>query len=126
MSGPAWNWMWQGKCVNVVDGDTIDVILDVGFRSVRTERLRILGVNCPEIHSSDPKIRAAGLAAKQRTQERIDSWQDNRPEPFPLIIYTHKADAFGRYLARVESAIFAEMDLGQTLLVTGYAVPYTR
>jgi micrococcal nuclease len=94
---PDHQWVWRARCINVVDGDTIDVEIDAGFKSVRTERIRLLGVNTPEMKKP---TYAAGQAAKGFTTSWIelssipvDSW--------PLIIQTHKSDAFGRYLADV-------------------------
>lgn len=110
-------WLWQARCIRVIDGDTIDVEIDAGFHSIRTERLRIYGVNCPELHGP---TRDAGLAAKRYTQQ----WLDNVPaSTWPLTIQTFKSDVFGRYLALVW-ATDPGNELGQALLNSGLAVVF--
>jgi micrococcal nuclease len=118
-------WLYPARCINVVDGDTIDVELDVGFRSIRTERLRLLGVNCPETKGA---TREAGLRAKAATMEWLNDVQFAPVRhPFPLIVETYKSDVFGRYLARVWYATDAgdpDRDLSAFLINTENAVPY--
>jgi micrococcal nuclease len=117
-------YAFRARCTNVVDGDTIDVVLDVGFHCTRTERLRLLGVNAPELHSRDPEVRKAGYAAKDFTMTLIDQWQFGTDEQWPLLVETVKTDAFGRYLAKVESAIIHSDTLSNELLRAGHAVEF--
>ena len=61
--------MYEYKCkiVKVVDGDTVDVDLDLGFGVwLRDERVRIMGIDTPESRTSDPVEKIFGLAAKHR------------------------------------------------------------
>ena len=119
-------WLFPAKCVNVVDGDTIDVVLDVGFHATRTERLRLLGVNAPEMHGPSHD---AGVAAKTFTTQTIVGWQTPAVVglDWPLMVQTHKTDVFGRYLARVwpVSAVDETApDLSALLLASGNAVVF--
>ena len=120
-------WLFPAKCVNVVDGDTIDVVLDVGFHATRTERLRLLGVNAPELHGPTHE---AGQAAKDFTSKQIATWQAafaGVQVDWPLMVATRKTDVFGRYLARVwpASAVSADdPDLSALLLASGNAVVF--
>lgn len=86
-------WTYRARCSRVVDGDTIDVIIDQGFRQWRTERLRLLGVDTPEMRGAE---RPAGIAAKEYVEEWVKGFGD-----WPLKIRTEKSDSFGRYLATV-------------------------
>ena len=59
--------MYEYNCKirRVVDGDTIDVDIDLGFGHwIHGERIRLFGVDCPECRSRDKTEKAAGLAAK--------------------------------------------------------------
>ena len=49
--------MYEYKCelIKVVDGDTIDVLIDVGFSTFRKERVRLYGINAPESRTRDLK-----------------------------------------------------------------------
>ena len=61
--------MYEYKCkiIKVVDGDTVDVDLDLGFGVwLRDERVRIMGIDTPESRTSDPIEKIFGNAAKQR------------------------------------------------------------
>lgn len=103
------------KCtvLKVVDGDTLDVEIDVGFHMKAVHRIRLLGINTPET-KTDTKV--AGLAAK----DFVISWLAENPGPY--YIRTERSDVFGRWLAK-----FMAMDgrcLNDILLETGHAVPY--
>ena len=55
------------RLVRVVDGDTVDVDLDLGFGVwLRNERVRIIGIDTPESRTSDKMEKIFGLAAKER------------------------------------------------------------
>ena len=51
---------------NVVDGDTVDARIDIGFKIVYEERIRLLGLDTPESRTSNKKEKVLGLAAKYR------------------------------------------------------------
>ena len=119
-------YTYPARCTNVIDGDTIDVTLDLGLHLTSTQRVRLLGVNCPELHAADPEVRTAAINALDYTRTTIDEWQDNTTLKFPLLVTTTKTDAFGRWLADVESAMFHTDTLSNELLTAGHAVPYTR
>lgn len=106
---------YKANLKRVIDGDTIEVTLDVGFHSYRVERLRLLGIDCPEM-TGDTK--QAGEAAKAYTQGWLDLHRDSQ---YPLIVTTHKTDDFGRYLAVVSCGLDT---LNNDLLSSGHAVTF--
>mgnify|MGYP003651394414 CR=1 FL=1 len=55
----------------IVDGDTVDARIDMGFKIVYEERIRLLGLDTPESFTSNKKEKALGLAAKYRIKELI-------------------------------------------------------
>jgi micrococcal nuclease len=116
------DWAFPAFCTKVIDGDTIDVIMDVGFHCTRTERLRLLGVNCPEVHGPSA---VDGMRAKQFTQATLSEWMVTGVK-WPLVVQTFKADVFGRYLARVWPAdtLNGSPDLSSLLLASNNAVPF--
>ena len=60
------------KVLKVVDGDTVDVDIDLGFGIVLTdERVRIMGIDTPESRTSDKVEKVFGLAAKERLKELL-------------------------------------------------------
>ena len=88
-----WAYTFRGKCVNVVDGDTVDCLIDVGFGMYTKQRLRLHGVNTPEKRSKDPlEKELAKIAENYVAQMILDK---------DVMVQTYKDDSFGRYLARV-------------------------
>ena len=62
--------MYEYKCkiIKIVDGDTVDIDLDLGFGVwLRDERVRIMGIDTPESRTSDKIEKVFGLAAKPKT-----------------------------------------------------------
>jgi len=57
----------------IVDGDTVDARIDIGFKIVYEERIRLLGLDTPESFTSNKKEKVLGLAAKYRIKELIAS-----------------------------------------------------
>lgn len=111
-------WAYRARVERVIDGDTIDLTIDAGFRSTREERVRLLGVNTPEVRGA---TRQAGVAARTFVEDWLSRVADG--DEWPLIVQTHKGDAFGRYLGR----IWRRHDgacLNDTLLMAGHAVPF--
>jgi micrococcal nuclease len=94
---PAHAWVHNAHVVRVIDGDTIDVELEGGFHNVQTERLRLWGINAPEVRGPE---RPAGLAATAYAYDwlamRAVAWRLDR---WPFRVLTIKGqDSFGRYL----------------------------
>lgn len=60
------------KIVKVIDGDTVDVDIELGFGIVmQNERIRIMGIDTPESRTSDPVEKLFGIASKQRLKELL-------------------------------------------------------
>lgn len=113
-------WEYRARIIRVVDGDTVDAVIDVGFQHTATVRLRLLGVDTPELHASDPLLRFAALRAKAFTQ----TWVDALPATdWPVTVTTSKDDAFGRWLATVSGPVG---ELNAALLASGNAVVWHR
>ena len=63
---------YRAKVVKVVDGDTVDVDIDLGFGVwLKDERVRIMGIDTPESRTSDKTEKVFGLAAKARLKELL-------------------------------------------------------
>ena len=103
------------ELVKVVDGDTIDVIIDLGFSVLSKQRLRFKGIDTPETLSKDEQERLLGNDAK----EYVSIWLTNQNK---LIVKTYKDDKYGRLLAE----IFGDggVCLNTLLVESGYAWAY--
>lgn len=57
-------YIYKAKIINVVDGDTVDATIDVGFKMTTVQRLRLLGINTPEKNSKDIFEKSRAIIAK--------------------------------------------------------------
>ena len=112
--------LYHYRCTveRVVDGDTIDLVLDLGFKVSIRERVRLYGINTPETRTRDKVEKAAGLKAKAF----VIGWLDHAGD---LIVITRKdkRGKFGRVLAEIIEAD-GGLTLNQELVARGLAVPY--
>jgi micrococcal nuclease len=79
---------------NVVDGDTIDVVIDLGFDISFTSRVRLAGIDTPESRTKDKAEKALGLESKKYLADRIKAAKN-------IVIRTEKinsSEKFGRIL----------------------------
>lgn len=79
------------KVERVIDGDTVDVVLDLGFNVSLKQRFRILGINTPELKDKDPFERARAIEAKKFAEDWFGSEGELRVE-------SYKDDKYGRML----------------------------
>ncbi len=103
-------YRYDARCVRVVDGDTMDLDVDLGFYVTHRIRVRLLGIDTPELRSSDPserdRARDASLVAANwlaRGELISDGRGGWRPLDVsrPLVVETEKTGKFGRWLARI-------------------------
>lgn len=82
------------KIIRIVDGDTLDVEIDLGFSIKIKQRLRLSGVNTNELHATDASLRESANRAKLFMEDALIG-KDN------VSIFTTKPEKYGRYLAEV-------------------------
>ena len=112
---------YHAKVINVVDGDTIVVDIDLGFNVVLSNQsVRLLGVDTPESRTSDKIEKVFGLASKDYVKEFIENCKKQ------VILRTHKSDdseKFGRLLGEIINPDSKEV-LNNSLVEEGFAVKY--
>ena len=89
---------YKAKCIKVVDGDTLDLEVDLGFNVTITERFRLARVNTPEVRGKD---REEGLKAKAFVLDRMyPEWYAGGS--VDLYVTTHKNKGkYGRWIAEI-------------------------
>ena len=104
---------FPAELVRVVDGDTFDLDVDLGFNMRTKQRFRLRGVNCPESRGIE---KPAGLLCAEYVEFLLGDFDE-------LTIRTFKADSFGRWLCDIEMNEKGEL-LSECLCELGYALPW--
>jgi len=112
---------YRCKLVKVVDGDTVDIDIDLGFGVwLNDQRVRLYGVDTPESRTKDPEEKKYGKAAKQFVINFLDD--EN------LILKTKVYDAkgkFGRILGEIwRTTNYADKSVNEYLIEKHHAVSY--
>ena len=109
---------YKAKLIRVVDGDTIDAEIDLGFKIFIKERIRFAGIDTPESRTRHKHEKSWGLAAKCRVKDLLE-YEDAE---FTLTTELQKKGKFGRILGTV---ILADgTSLSEILLDEKLAIPY--
>ena len=112
----------------VIDGDTIDVCIDLGFDVCTKQRVRLLGIDTPESRTSDKVEKVFGLISKQKLKEWCLKAVASEKDDVEIELRCPEADSrgkFGRVLAEVwvsEDGVWTNVN--KSLCDRGYAVPY--
>lgn len=115
--------MYEYRCkvVKIVDGDTVDVDIDLGFGVwLKKERIRMFGIDTPESRTRDLDEKKYGLMAKEFITKMLD-------DPNGIVLKTHK-DAegkFGRILGELwRTTDLADRSINQIMIEKHHAVSY--
>lgn len=103
-------YIYRGKVVKIVDGDTVVIQIDLGFNMSMTDSFRLYGINAPELSTQsgkDTKVYLQGIL----------------PVNSDVIVQTHKdnREKYGRWLAKI---FINDSDVNMELIRTGHAVTY--
>ena len=113
---------YRAELIKVVDGDTVDVDIDLGFGVwLKNERVRIMGIDTPESRTSDKVEKLFGLAAKNRVKKMLEK---------NVVLKTFAAkdgeDMKGKF-GRILGDFYIESEgklLTEVMIEEGHAVPY--
>ena len=103
----------------VVDGDTIDVVIDLGFSILFESRVRLAGIDTPESRTADKAEKALGLESKKYLESRIKAAKN-------VVIKTEKLDSSEKY-GRILGWIYLDGEgnsLNTEMIEKGYAWGY--
>ena len=103
-----------------VDGDTVDVIIDLGFHLTLKKRVRLYGINTPEVRTRNKAIKKKGLLAKERLIELCEP-NDNPDQFGGLILKCHGLGKYGRVLGEIFNG---NCSVNRMLVIEGHAIEY--
>jgi micrococcal nuclease len=107
------------KVTNVVDGDTIDVDIDLGFDISFSSRVRLAGIDTPESRTSDKAEKILGLESKEYLKSKIKDAKS-------VVIKTEKMDSSEKY-GRILGWVYLDgsgVSINEQMISEGYAWGY--
>jgi len=116
-------YIYKAKLERVVDGDTVDALIDLGFDTWVKKRIRYKGIDTWESRTKDLDEKKLGLAAKERNKELLES-VSSKPGYFRL--RSHGVGKYGRVLGEIfiKDIEGIEYNINQTLIDEGHAYIY--
>ena len=109
--------------LRVIDGDTIDAEIDLGFDIKVKKRVRFMGINAPESRTKDLEEKARGLAAKDRVKQLLEGCEN-------ITLNSHGVGKFGRCLGEIMLDMvdgqqkLTLVNLNELLIQENHAVKY--
>ena len=105
------------EVVKVVDGDTIDIVIDLGFNLSKKERVRLAGIDSPESRTKDLEEKELGLESKEFLKRRLEDGKSSG-----LRVKTEKDGKYGRMLGWIYCG---ETNINTEMVDRGYAWFYS-
>ena len=106
---------YECKITKVVDGDTVDALINLGFNVILRQRVRLYGIDTWESRTTDPVEKEKGLAAKARLEELL------KETDYRIILKSYGVGKFGRCLGDLVSN---GRSINQLLVEEGHAKAY--
>lgn len=106
-------FIFNAVIYNVVDGDTVDALIDLGFGIYTKQRFRLSGINTSELNSKDTSEREKATKAKDYLISEVLGKE--------VIIHSKSKDKYGRYLADI---YVNDLNINDLLLNKGLAEVY--
>lgn len=107
------------EVAKVVDGDTIDVVIDLGFSIMYASRVRLAGIDTPESRTTDKREKELGLESKKYLADRLKAAKR-------IVIKTEKLDSSEKY-GRILGWLYLDGDtvsVNNEMIKYGYAWGY--
>ena len=108
-------YYYKVEILRVVDGDTVDVRMDLGFNVWHKCRVRLMGINAPESRTRNLEEKARGLAAKDWLINILESAQSE------IEMQSHGVGKYGRVLGEL---YINEVNINQLMVKEGHAEIY--
>ena len=105
------------EIVKVVDGDTIDIVIDLGFNLSKKERVRLAGIDSPESRTKDLEEKELGLESKEFLKRRLEDGKSSG-----LRVKTEKDGKYGRMLGWIYCG---DTNINTEMVDRGYAWFYS-
>ena len=120
-------YVYKAKLDRIIDGDTVDAVIDLGFDVSVHKRIRLAGIDTPESRTRDLEEKKRGLASKARLVEMLEGGE--------FILESKEVGKYGRVLGTLfiekltddnltSEPQIMKVNINETLVREGYAVEY--
>lgn len=106
-------YTYKAKLDRIIDGDTVDANIDLGFDITIHKRIRLAGIDTPESRTRDLEEKKKGLASKQRLTELLGEGD--------FVLESKEVGKYGRVLGTL---LVDDININETLVEEGFAVEY--
>ena len=106
---------YNAKLDRVIDGDTVDAMIDLGFNTWVHKRIRLEGIDAPETRTRDLDEKAQGFATKERLEGLLEAANGM------FVLQSHGVGKYGRCLGTI---FIEEQNINELLLTEGLAEVY--
>jgi len=113
-------FIYEAEVIRVIDGDTVDAKISLGFDTYTNKRIRLYGIDTPETRTLDLEEKERGIAAKERIIE-ILKLNDNQ-----FTLRSHGYGKFGRCLGELFVKTLGDISVQQTLINEGHGIEYMK
>ena len=109
-------YTYQCNTIRVIDGNTVDATIDLGFNVTIRQRIKLYGVNVKDIRSSDDEVRQQAVASKQKLTELLGT-------EFVCETIVNKRGKAGRVMGKLSTTKThgTSIDVNQQLIELGFA-----
>lgn len=107
------------RVIRILDGDTVDLWINLGFSTFTKKRIRMFGIDAPETRTRDKEEKARGIKAKDRLIELLS--QDQTSDEWSVDLESHEIGKFGRVIGTIWRG---NANINQQMLLEGHATPY--
>ena len=116
-------YIYRAKLDRVVDGDTVDALIDVGFDIWFKKRIRFVGIDTWESRTKDLEEKKKGLEAKARTKQLLEEVSNKRGY---FRLKSHGLGKYGRVLGElfIMDGSGKQISINETLIAEGHAYVY--
>ncbi len=108
-------YLYRAKLDRVIDGDTVDAMIDLGFNTWVHKRIRLLGIDAPETRTRDLREKEAGLQTKERLTGLLAASEGE------FVVESHGVGKYGRCLGTIW---IGEQNINNLRLSEGLAEVY--
>ena len=108
-------FIYAANLIKIIDGDTIDAEIDLGFSTFVKKRIRFLGIDAPETRTRDLEEKQAGLKAKSRVEALFDASNGM------FVLRSHGVGKYGRVLGEI---FIDKVNINNLLIEEGLASKY--